>query len=152
MRHVSFGMLINAPRMHVWDTATDCSLLPQWNVSYTKVKDCSGKLDRVGARYTAITRILGREIEGPWEVIEVDPGRRVVTRGTAAGGALATVTALYTDVDGGTDARFEVDYELPGGFISGPLERLIGPSVERDIQHSGENFKALCEALVPARA
>jgi hypothetical protein len=76
----------------------------------------------------------------------------VVTRGTAAGGALATVTALYTDVDGVTDARFEVDYELPGGFISGPLERLIGPSVERDIQHSGDHFKALCEALVPAPA
>lgn len=152
MRHVSYGMQINAPRMHVWDKATDCSLLPQWNVSYIKVKDCAGRLDHVGARYTAIARVLGREIEGPWEVIEVEHGRKVVTRGTATGGALATITALYTDVGGGTHAQVELDYELPGGFISGPLERLVGPSVERDIQHSGENFKALCETLVPTPA
>ena len=138
--------------MQVWEKATDCSLLMQWNVSYTGVKDCSGRLDRVGARYTATARVLGREIEGPWEVIEVEPGSKVVTRGTGAGGALATITALYTDVDGGTHVQFELDYELPGGFISGPLERLVGPSVERDIRHSGENFKALSEALVATPA
>jgi uncharacterized membrane protein len=152
MRHVSHGFQIDAPRMQVWDKAADCSLLPQWNVSYTRIKDCSGRLDRVGASYTAFTRILGREIEGPWEVIEVDPGRKVVTRGAAAGGALATITTVFTDSGEGTHLQVEIDYELPGGFISGPLERLVGPSVERDIRHSSENFKAICEAMVATPA
>jgi uncharacterized membrane protein len=53
----------------------------------------------------------------------------------------------------GTDISFEMDYELPGGFIGGIAVKLfMERQIERDIKHSNENFKALCEAKVPAHA
>jgi hypothetical protein len=36
-------------------------------------------------------------------------------------------------------------------MFAGVMERLVGPSVDRDLRHTGENFKALCEATVTAR-
>jgi hypothetical protein len=36
------------------------------------------------------------------------------------------------------------------GLFAGVAEKLLGGSVERDSRHSMENFKALCEATVPA--
>ena len=151
MAHASQTVQVDAPRSHVFEMGTDCSLLAQWNVSYTEVRDCSGHLDHVGARYTAVARVLGRTIEGPWEVTEFEAGRRVKILGTAAGGARAEVTTTFTDRDGGTEVRTDVDYQLPGGMFSGVMERLVGPSVDRDLRHTAENFKALCEAMVTAR-
>jgi uncharacterized membrane protein len=46
----------------------------------------------------------------------------------------------------------ELDYTLPGGMFSGVLEKLAAGSVERDLRHSNENFKALCEAVAPVAA
>jgi uncharacterized membrane protein len=43
----------------------------------------------------------------------------------------------------------EVDYELPGGFVGGVADKLfVERAIERDIKHSLENFKAICEADV----
>ena len=137
--------------MQVWEKATDCSLLMQWNVSYTGVKDCSGRLDRVGARYTATARVLGREIEGPGRSSRSSPAARL-SPAAPEPEARWPRSPRCTRMSTGDHVQFELDYELPGGFISGPLERLVGPSVERDIRHSGENFKALSEALVATPA
>jgi hypothetical protein len=42
---------------------------------------------------------------------------------------------------------------LPGGFFGGIADKVfIERQIERDIKHSNENFKALCEAKVPASA
>lgn len=46
-----------------------------------------------------------------------------------------------------------MDYELPGGFFGDIADRLfMERQIERDVKHSNENFKALCEAKVPAHA
>ncbi len=43
---------------------------------------------------------------------------------------------------------------MPGGPVdpglAGVAEKLLGGSVERDLRHSMENFKALCESTIPA--
>jgi hypothetical protein len=37
-------------------------------------------------------------------------------------------------------------------MFAGVAEKLLAGSIERDNRHSNENFKALCEATVPAHA
>jgi uncharacterized membrane protein len=46
-----------------------------------------------------------------------------------------------------------MEYELPGGLIGDLANRLfMERALERQMRHSNENLKALCEAQVPSRA
>lgn len=143
---------IDAPVDHVWEINASCERLPEWNVNIVEVKDCPGRLDRVGARATTVVRVFGRRIEGSQETTMTDKPRAFTLKLVGAGGAKATVNGTYAEARGGTDATVELDYELPMGMFAGVAEKLLGGSIERDLRHSMENFKALCESTVPAHA
>lgn len=146
MGHLSIRSHIDAPIDHVWDTAVDCSRLVDWNVSHIEVRDCEGRLDQLGARYSAVSRVLGRNITGEWETTRVERPTLIETTGSTSGGGHLVATTTMQVANGGTDLAVEFEYELPGGVFSGVLERLAGGAVERDLHTSNANFKALCEA------
>lgn len=146
MGHVSARSHIDAPLEHVWDMAADCSRIPEWNVSFIEVQQCQGRMDHVGARYSAVTRIMGRNFAGDWETTRVERPRLFEVKGSTPGGGHATATTTMQEGDGGTDVEVELEYQLPGGLFSGVLERLAGGALERDFHTSIENFKALSEA------
>jgi uncharacterized membrane protein len=146
MGHVSIRIHIDAPVEHVWDTAADCSRIVDWNVTFVEVRECQGRIDHVGARYSAVSRILGRNFSGDWETTRVERPGLIETRGTTPGGGHATVITTMQEADGGTDVGIELEHQLPGGVFGDVLERLAGGAVERDLRTSSENFKALCEA------
>jgi uncharacterized membrane protein len=68
------------------------------------------------------------------------------------GGGHAKITIELAESGGGTDQTMTIDYQLPGGLFAGVAEKLLSGSIERDIRHSNENFKALCEATIPVHA
>ena len=137
---------VDAPPERVWQAAIDANRLPEWQTSVVEVGDVSGPLDRVGARYASVNRLAGRPIEGEWEVTRAEPNRLLELRGTAPGGGRALNRVTFTPTDGGTDVAVEFEYELPGGFLGQFANRLfVERAVQRDVRHSGENFKALCE-------
>jgi uncharacterized membrane protein len=150
MGHVSHRFHIDAPLETVWEIGADCSRIPEWNVSFVEVRDCPDRTDRVGARYTAVARVLGRRLEGQWETTRVEPQKLVEEVGQVPGGGKATIVASYSAASGGTDMSIEFDYTLPGGMFSGVMEKLAAGAIERDLRHSNETFKALCEAAVLA--
>jgi uncharacterized membrane protein len=150
MGHVRLTQHIDAPIDHVWDINASCERLPEWNVNIVEVKDCPGRLDRVGARVTTVTRVFGRKIEGTQETTKADKPRAFALKLVGAGGAKGTVDGTFTEARGGTDATLELEYELPMGMFAGVAEKLLGGSIERDQRHSMENFKALCESTIPA--
>jgi uncharacterized membrane protein len=151
MGHVRLSEHINAPIDHVWEIAASCERLPEWNTSIIEVKDCPDRLDLVGARVTVLGRLLGRRIEGTQETTRADKPHALAIKISGAGGLTATSDISLAESGGGTDATIDVEYELPMGIFVGIAERLLGGAVERDVRHSNENFKALCEATVPAR-
>ena len=150
MGHVRVSEHINAPIDQVWDLNANCERVPEWNVNVIEVKDCPGRLDRVGAKATTVTRVMGRKIEGSAETTKADKPHAFAQKLVGAGGAKATVSVTYSEAGDGTDATVELDYDLPMGMFAGIAEKLVGGSIERDLRHSMENFKALCEATVPA--
>jgi uncharacterized membrane protein len=152
MGHIQLSQHIDAPIDHVWDMGASCERLPEWNVNIVEVKDCPGPLDGVGARVTTVVRVFGRKIEGSQETTKVDKPRAYTLELVGAGGAKATVNGTYAEAEGGgTDATVDLEYDLPMGLFAGVAQKLLGGSIERDFRHSMENFKALCEATVPAR-
>ena len=150
MGHLRLGEHIDAPIDHVWEIYASCERLPEWDMSIVEVKDCQGRLDRVGARVTTVARVFGRRIEGFRETTKADQPHDFAVK-LVAGGAKATVDGTFTGARGGTDATFEVEYGLPMGMFAGVAEKLLGGSIERDLQSSMENLKALCESTLPAR-
>jgi uncharacterized membrane protein len=151
MGHVRLSEHIDAPIDHVWEIIASCERLPEWSRNIVEVKDCQGRLDRVGARATTVERIFGRKIEGTQETTRADKPHTYALKISAAGGAKATRDFTFTEARGGTDMIEEVQYEVPMGLFAGVAEKLLGGSLERDLRHSMENFKALCESTIPAQ-
>jgi uncharacterized membrane protein len=150
MGHLRLSEHIDAPIDHVWDINASCERIPEWNVVVLEMKDCPGRLDRVGARATGVGRILGRKIDTSQETTKANKPHAYALKLSGAGGAKATLEQTFTEARGGTDTTVDVEYDLPMGLFAGVAEKLLGGSVERDLRHSMENFKALCEATVPA--
>ena len=150
MGHLRLAEHINAPIDHVWELNASCERIPEWSVTVVEVKDCPGRLDRVGARATVVAQVFGRRIEGSQETTKADKPHAFALKLVGAGGAKGTVDGTFSEAGGGTDATLELEYELPMGMFAGVAEKLLGGSIERDLRHSMENFRALCEATVPA--
>jgi uncharacterized membrane protein len=150
MGHLQLSEHIDAPIEHVWEITASCERLPEWNANIVEVKGCPDRLDRVGARATTVARVFGRKIEGTQETTRADKPHAYQVKFSAAGGLKGTVDFTFTEARGGTDVTEEGEYELPMGLFAGVAEKLLGGSIERDVRHSMENFKALCESTIPA--
>lgn len=147
MGHARNVVHIDAPAEVAWEVGRDANRTPEWNTTVVEVKNATGPLDQVGAEYTATSKIVGRTLETRWRVEEVDPGRRAVYSATAPGGGNVRLVVSYEPDATGTNVSVEVDYELPMGLLGAAVDKLFAErAIERDIKHSGENFKALVES------
>jgi len=153
MGHIRDTFHIDAPLEVCWDIGTDVSRQPEWSEGVLEVKDVTGARDHVGAAYTRVFAIVGRRLEGRFEVVEVEPLRFMKVTGTTPGGGRASYTVRNEAAGTGTDSTFEMEYELPGGVFGDFANKLfMERALERQMRHSNENLKALCEAQVPTLA
>jgi uncharacterized membrane protein len=153
MGHVRHTGHIDSSPEKAFALAIDAMRFPEWNSSVVEVKDISGSLDQVGSSYVSVLKLGGRPLEARWEVSRVEIPRVLEFTGTAPGGGKATGKNRFEPAGGGTDITIEVDYELPGGFVGGIADKLfVERAIERDVKHSVENFKAICEAEVQVPA
>jgi uncharacterized membrane protein len=147
MGHARNVVHIEAPADVAWEVGRDAGRVPEWNTTVVDVKDVTGPLDQPGAEYTATSKIAGRTLETRWRVEEVAPGRRIVYSATAPGGGSVRLVVSYEPDASGTNVIAEVDYELPMGFLGAAVDKLFAErAIERDMRHSGENFKAIVES------
>lgn len=146
MPEVRHEFRIDAPTDRVWAVAIDANRIAEWQTNIVEIRDVTGRLDHVGARYTAVNKLAGRPLEAEWEVTQAEPNRLLELTGKAPGGGRAMSRIRLLPSDGATDMKVELDYELPGGFLGQFANRLfVERALQRDIRHSSENFKALCE-------
>ncbi len=152
MGHVRETIHIDAPPDTVWAIGADATRFPEWQTNVIEAKGASEKMDHLGARYTSVGRIAGRRLEGSFEVTKVDKPKMIELKGSTAGGQ-GSATIHLDRTSTGTEYTMELDYQLPGGILGGVVDRAFAErTIERDLQHSLQNLKALCEAeaKVPA--
>jgi uncharacterized protein YndB with AHSA1/START domain len=153
MGHVINSIHIDAPPERVFELITDAQRFPEWGDSVIEVKDVSGPQDRVGASFTAVMKFAGRRVESRFETTRVEKPTYLEQKGTMPGGGDSTAINRLEPAGGGTDAKVELDYELPGGFFGDLADRLfMERAIERGVKHNGDNLKAICEAGVHAHA
>ena len=149
---VRYTYRVDAPPELVFEFGLKAERIPEWNTSVIEVKDISGPLDRVGATYTATVRAGGRRLETHWEVVRFEKPFYFELKGTTPGGWAKTISK-FEQMGSGTEVFFELDYELPGGFLGQFADKLfVERAIERDVKHSCDNYKAIVEAEIPALA
>jgi uncharacterized protein YndB with AHSA1/START domain len=149
MAHITKTGHYDAPIERVFALATDFERYPQWNVNYAEITDVTKPLT-VGTKVTGVMQFMGRRLEGTGEVVELVSPRLLRVVGARSEGGRTDTTYRFTPVETGTDFVIEVEYELPSGIIGQIADRLfVERAIERDLQHSIENFAALVVAEVP---
>ena len=149
MNELRFTEQFEAPVAQVFDLATDYKRFPEWNVSYVAVHEVTGPPDQVGTKIHQTLRLLGRTMEGWAEIVECDRPRLIKLTGTSTLGGTLTTTYRFMPTQNGTDMEILLDYELPGVFGEVADKLFVRRTIERDIRHSLENFKAFVEVKTP---
>lgn len=146
MAHVRHAYHIDAPPEVAWRVGSDPDRMPAWNTTVIAVKDASGPLDQPGARYTTVSKLAGRQTEITWTVERIEANRRAEVTATTPLGGGARLVVEYEPEGDGTRLATDLEFEVAPGLLGGVIDKLFAErAIERDVHHSGDNFKALVE-------
>ena len=148
MQHLHLETHIEAPVEDVWTFYCDTSNWPDFMPRAT-ISDVSGPIDKVGTTYVGGMRLMGVEMKGTYEIVEVEPQRLIHEH--TDWGPMDNYMRFEPDGDA-TNLIVESDYELPGkvpGFIK---EMASKGWVERNMRNAMADLKAIVETKVPAHA
>ncbi len=139
---VTAAIKIGRARGEVAVYATDASNDPLWIGGVVESGVLSDGPVRQGTRVARVAKFLGRRIEYVNEVIEYDPGVRLVMK-SVSGPFPMTISYEFEEAEGGTLTRIHVRGEAEGFFkLAAPvLARFVGRSINRDL----ETLKRLLE-------
>jgi len=150
MTHISLTEHFDAQIDHVFGLVIDYQRYPEWSTFFTEIKEVKGLPDRVGTEIVGTGQLLGRKFDGTTEIVEIDKPRLLKLTATGRQGGFVKTTYKLTPAALGTDVVVEIDYELPSAILTLFDKLFVEKSVERELRHSLENFKALVELKTPA--
>ncbi len=134
----AFEALIDWSRLSDWSTVTQ---------SHEGADRCSG----VGEEFDQQLRIGGVPLQTHWRVVEFEPPRSLAYEVTAMARGRMTLRQRVASSGEGARVEFDVDYDLPGGFLGEALDRVyVERRNEREVEHSLQNLKDLLEGRKPS--
>ncbi len=142
MTEITVDIVIDRPADDVFAYLADMANNPDWQRGQERCTWTSDPPLRLGSTYDQEARFLGRAIVSSFEVVELEPGRRI--RITSTGGTMPIdVTRTVEPLDGG---RCRVGAEVRG---EAPMPmRLLGPLLDRLVRRSVEgDYRRLKERL-----
>jgi hypothetical protein len=131
---VEVEALIPFPSEEVSTYAGDPGNAPQWYANITSVRWRTPAPVAVGSRMDFEARFLGRRLSYTYEVVDLEPGRRLVMR-TADGPFPMETTYTWAPVTGGTLMTLRNRGE-PSGFakVAAPvMARTMKAAMEKDL-------------------
>ena len=145
--HIREEGRVEAPVEHVWAFLCDTSRWHDWDPR-SEYSDFSGPVDRVGTTFVETSRLMAWDMKAHHMVVEVEPHRLLHHRSDKG---FDIYFRLEPDGDA-THLIVDCDYQLPG-HLPRAVKDLLGRSlVERTMRETGEKFRVLAEATVPAPA
>jgi len=145
MVKVEISLHINRPVADVFKYLNDPTRMPEWNSTIEEATPSETPV-KVGTRVRSRLRMLGRKIEGTYEVVELEPNKRVVNKSDEPFPWKAIIT--FQSENGGTRLVSAAEGELGGFFkLSEPIFARI---MKKQLQAQYETAKELLEAQVPA--
>ena len=146
---ISERALLATPPEETYDLVCDFGRLVEWDPAVVAARRVAGNRLEPGSRYAVQVRFLGRTPVVDYELLEAEPGRRVVYEARAAW-ITAHDTIELERSDEGTllDARTRMQVHERVA----PLARVIAPLMRRQARASVERLIAVCASRAAARA
>jgi uncharacterized membrane protein len=139
-------VIIERPREEVAGFAGDPTNAPKW---YSNIKSVEWKTPRpvaVGSKMAFVARFLGRTLSYTYEVVEYEPGERLVMRTAQGPFPMETTYTWQSTGDGKTRMTLRNRGE-PSGF-SRVFAPIMGPAVRRANWKDLRRLRALLEGQV----
>lgn len=140
---VAISALLPFPVGQVSSYAGDPGTAPDWYANIRSVTWRTPPPVAVGSRMDFVATFLGRTLAYTYEVIELDPGRRLVMR-TADGPFPMRTTYTWEPVDGGTRMTVR-NTGTPSGFtrLAAPvMTRAMRSAMTKDLQRLREKLSS----------
>jgi len=133
---------INAPPEVVFGLYTDPGWVREWLSGVREVRT-AGPTDQPGGRAVIIYRWPFKMAA---EVLEVErPARHLQRLTELLGLVTCTTTARFRRVEGGTQPRLGMHYQVAGGPIGGLFESRVGDEMVTTVRGDLARLKALAE-------
>jgi uncharacterized protein YndB with AHSA1/START domain len=145
MSHLATTIRVAAPPEIVFDLVADPSRGPQWQTMISDMGEISGRPGGVGSSYIGYYRVAGRRLEGRFVVTAAERPTLHQAAGTTRGG-WARWTTMIEPVDGGSEVRVDLEFELPGEMIGSLFGKLTGNRLEQELNKTYDNLRKLAEA------
>lgn len=138
---------VQRDRAAVADFILDFTTSAQWDPHTVRCERLDDGPLQVGARYENVQRLVGHETTMRYEVVEYEPGRRVVLEGGSD--AVHTRDEIeVADADGGGAAvTYTVHVELQGRAKVGTP--LMGPAIEKIASDGQRRMREVLEQRLP---
>ncbi|KRE52535.1 SRPBCC family protein [Phycicoccus sp. Soil748] len=137
---------IARPLSVVADFAGDPGRAPEWYANIRSVEWETPPPLTLGSRMSFVAHFLGRRLAYTYEVVELEPGRRLVMR--TADGPFPMETTYSWDVTGEGRTRMTLrNRGVPSGFA-----RVAAPALERAMRRATTKDLARLKALLESAA
>ena len=142
LTHVVVETTIARPRDEVARYAVDWRNDPAWIRALSESELVTEPPLRVGSRVRRLAGFLGKRIEYVNEVVEYEPGRRLVMRSVQAPFPM-TVVYEFEDAGAGTLMRIRADGDASGfyRFATPLLSRAVRRSIAGDLERLRETLE-----------
>lgn len=140
-------IVIDRPRAIVAAYAGDPDNAPSWYVNIKSVEWRSARPLAVGTRLAFVAHFLGRRLAYTYEILEFDPGRRLVMR-TAEGPFPMETSYAWEDAGAGRTRMALRNRGEPSGF-SKVFAPLMAAAMRRANTKDLGRLKVLLEAAPP---
>lgn len=145
---VQTEIVIDQPLDRVASYASDPLNAPDWYSNIDLVEWRSSPSVSVGSAVAFVARFLGRRLEYTYEIVELDPGERLVMR-TQQGPFPMETTYTWSAVDDRSTRMTLRNRGEPAGFAritAGAMQRAMRRANTKDLQ----SLKRILEAPSPA--
>jgi uncharacterized protein YndB with AHSA1/START domain len=140
-------VVIDQPCERVAAYAADPTNAPEWYANIESVRWQTEPPVRLGSRVAFVARFLGRTLAYTYEVVEFEPGRRLVMRTAEGPFPMETTYTWQPHPPGGTTMTLRNRGE-PAGFarVGGPM---MAVAMRRANRKDLANLKSLLESETP---
>ncbi len=145
MAKIKRGIEIHASPEVAFEALVNWSALTEWS-TVTHSHDGPDRCSGVGEEFDQQLRIAGLPLQTHWRVVAFDRPRWLAYEVTAMGGGRMALRQEVVPSGDGSHVEFDIDYDLPGGFLGEALDRVyVERRNEREVEHSLQNLKDLLE-------
>ena len=144
MLTIEESIVVNKPRMEVWEFMTDPDNVAVYNGNIVEYTMTSGDKQSVGRKCHGVVRVAGRKLELNDEIVEMEPGvsGKLVSKDATIP---YTLQFSYADEDEGTRITWHQEMESLKGVFKF-ADQIVLKLYARDVRSSLEKAKTILES------